>query len=228
MTTMRNRIVFSGVINSAHDFKISRTTVAPCPLYSGHKCLKKGQKALTKLDIFQITSKNGNCALESKVLWEIKGGPAHQSTLNFNYVQSSAESANCKYETASAWLWRGEWCVACKLLCSPMSQRSHSERIHSLWDGDEGFRDSSKVRNADGEVMLFNHVFFIHRHWHVDEFTNMQEHTDKCYSQYFSSSQWIKWLCVLWRGHLKWLTHRELSLDSAVPFSFRLCLHIYF
>lgn len=57
---------YDRMINSAHNFKITGSTVASCPLYNRHKCFKKGQKSLTKLDIFKITSKNGNCALESK------------------------------------------------------------------------------------------------------------------------------------------------------------------
>lgn len=44
MTTMRNRIVFSGVINSAHDFKISRTV----PFIQWPQVLQKRSKGLNE------------------------------------------------------------------------------------------------------------------------------------------------------------------------------------
>lgn len=102
MQHIKYSLAFSGLINSACSSEISGTKVASCPLCNDHKCSKEGQKASTKVDIFKIICRSGKCALESKVLWEIKGGPPHQSTLNFNYLKCSADSASCKHKTSSA------------------------------------------------------------------------------------------------------------------------------
>lgn len=106
---------YDRMINSAHNFKISGSTVASCPLYNRHKCFKKGQKSLTKLDIFKITSKNGNCALESK--GEIKCKIKACCILILKY-SAELQTVNMKRHERGAVKWV-KWCVDIKLLCSP-------------------------------------------------------------------------------------------------------------